>query len=100
MKIRSIHLDPNDDDAVVSADVNMTLDELALMYRVFGSVSRHSVVTASGSASMGDALNEICDGITGVVNRFYDGGIEDVAPRFDAGMIVDKQRAARKAARS
>lgn len=62
--------------------VVLSLDEVALLYRLTGHISPQRITDASGAVKWGNALFDVAGCLGGMLNRFFDAGIEDVAPKF------------------
>lgn len=81
MRVRNITLDEDENpDRVL---VEMTLDEAAMMLRLVGRLSPRMVLNALGDHRWYNASSDIYSCLAGsVFNRFWDGGVDDVIPRW------------------
>lgn len=81
--MRLVRVDFDAKEAPSVFTVSLTLDELALLYRLTGHIAPKRITDLSGDVRWGDALYELADGAGGFLNRFFDAGPDDVIPRFD-----------------
>ena len=81
MKLIRVEFDP--EEAPSEFTVSMSLDELALLYRLSGHISPKRISDLSGDVRWGNALYDLADGAGGFINRFFDGGPDDVVPHFE-----------------
>lgn len=85
--------DFDDEELPETAQFTLTLDEAALLYRYCGGIAPLFVTQASGDQKWGEANDGIAECVGNFFNRFYDSGIEDVAPRFGMESIVACKKA-------
>ena len=62
--------------------VSMSLDELALLYRLSGHIAPKRITDLSGDVRWGNALYDLADGAGGFLNKFFESGPDDVIPKF------------------
>lgn len=94
MRLQRVEFDS--DEEPVSAVFSMSIDEMALIYNLTGRTSPIDVTNAAGGdQKWGEANDDIASCLSGAFfNRFYDAGVDEVAPKF--GIV---EIAARKADR-
>lgn len=92
MKVTQINLD--EDQMPISAQCLLTLDELAVLYRYTGHVAPVDITTASGSNRWAEATGGVAGCVGSFFNRFFESGVDEVAPRFGVTEIA-AARAAR-----
>lgn len=80
MKMRAAAFD--DDQEPERFTVEVSLDELALLYRFVGHISPARITELAGDVRWGNALYDVADGISTIFNTFFDDGVNDVIPRF------------------
>jgi hypothetical protein len=78
VKIKDVKFD--DEEHPSEFTVSMTLDELALTYRLSGHLSPKRVEDAFGSARWSEALNGLSESGS-ILNMFYEDGPNDVIRR-------------------
>lgn len=83
MRVRKVKLNRELEPTRIT--VEMSLDEAALLVRMTGGLSPKSVEEAlrggHDSARWFDASAEVFNSLSDMFNRFYDGGVNDVAPQ-------------------
>ena len=71
------------DERLETVTLTLTVDEVAVLYRFVGSVAPKAVSDATGDVRWGNALYDVADCLSGaVLNRFFEGGADDVLARF------------------
>lgn len=76
MNVKTIELDDNDDDRIVSVTVRLTLPEVVYLAKVTGQTTwaeREGVMPGGGK--VGSAIYDCVTG--GVLNRYYEDGVND-----------------------
>ena len=81
MKLKEAAFDEEENPATFT--VSMPLDELALLYRLVGHISPKRITDLSGDVRWGNALYDLGEGLSGILNTFYEDGANDVIPKFD-----------------
>jgi hypothetical protein len=78
VKVKGVQFD--DEEHPSEFTVSMTLDELALLYRLAGHLPPRAVIDAFGGQRWADALNALSDAGS-ILNMYYEDGPNDVIRR-------------------
>ena len=82
----------DDEEMPTSATFRLSLDEIAVLYRFTGHVAPVDISTASGSQKWADASDEVASCLGSFINRYWENGVDDVAPRFSVDSIYGAKR--------
>lgn len=72
----------DDDERPTLATFQLTRDEVALLYRYAATVAPVDVSKASGESRWADVNDGVASCSANFFNRFWEGGVDDVAPGF------------------
>lgn len=91
--MRIDRIDFDDEEQPASITVKMSVQEAAVLYRFTGHVAPLFVTQAAGGDQQwGEASDRIAACLSSsFFNRFWENGINDVAPEFDVVAIAAKQ---------
>lgn len=67
--------------------VVMSLDEMALLYRLSAHIAPKTVTEAFSNIRWGEALDDLATGAGSILNRFYEDGPNDVIPKPRAPVV-------------
>jgi len=88
MKMTAATFDP--DGTLATVTVTMPLDELAVLYRIFGHVAPKEITDLSGDVRWGNAFYDLADTAGDILNRFFEDGANSVIPKFDIHNLPPK----------
>ncbi len=80
MRLKNAHF--NKREELETVDVNMTTQELALIYQIFGQISPNEIVEATGGPYWTDVLQDLCQSGT-ILGIFYEEGAREVLQPFE-----------------
>lgn len=86
--MKLLHAAFDNEENLASVTVHLSLDELALIYRVVGHTAPRTITDASGGHQRwGEALDDVATGAGNIINTFFENGVDDIAPKFSAFQV-------------
>lgn len=91
--VKLVRIDAFDDDEKpTEATFTCSVDELALIYNVTGTVAPVDIEKVGGSYRWVEANEEVASAISSFFNRFWDNGVEECAPRWNVEKLYEAKR--------